>query len=187
MKPLPDFKYLSECFSLNNSSPSGLIWNEERPRSHFLSNKSYELFKTLWAGKPAGSPIHSRGGLKYFKVKLGNLGGFSVHRIIYYLSTLENVDKFVVDHIDGNTLNNNISNLRKVSQAQNNLNSKISKNSISGIKGITFQRRTGKWIARIQLNKKRISLGVFENKNDAINAYNEASEKYHGDFRRTSN
>ena len=42
---LPDLNYLKECFELDPSSPSYLKWNPNRPRGHFKSEKSYQIWK----------------------------------------------------------------------------------------------------------------------------------------------
>lgn len=88
----------------------------------------------------------------------------------------------VVDHINGDTLDNRKCNLRVCTSAENIRNRKLHKNSISGYKGV---RKQGKnWRATIRANDKRIFLGVFNTKEEAAAAYNEASKKYHGEFAR---
>lgn len=85
----------------------------------------------------------------------------------------------IIDHINRNTLDNRVCNLNVVSNLENAQNSKIRKDNSTGVKGINFNKRTGKWIARIQYNKKRISLGSFDTFEQAVKARKEAEKKYH--------
>ena len=73
-----------------------------------------------------------------------------------------------IDHINGNRADNRISNLRKVSRAQNGQNRKTNKNSATGITGVTWNKKRKTWIARIMVNKKAIHLGYFDSKEDAV-------------------
>lgn len=92
-----------------------------------------------------------------------------------------------IDHIDGNKLNNQRNNLRLCSHAENTRNVGIRKTNTSGYKGVSWNKRTKKWVAQICFNYKKIILGRFENVADAARAYNEASGKYHGEFARNDN
>lgn len=73
------------------------------------------------------------------------------------------------DHIDGNGLNNQRSNLRAVSVRVNSQNRHIKKTS--KYPGIFWHKACGKWNARIRVGHRRISIGNFENEIDAANAY----------------
>lgn len=63
-----------------------------------------------------------------------------------------------VDHIDGDSLNNRISNLRDVVASENNKNLALPANNTSGRIGV-YKEKTGKWEAQINIQKKRIRLG----------------------------
>ena len=58
----------------------------------------------------------------------------------------------VIDHINGNKLDNRRYNLRIASKSLNTFNSKPHKDNLSGIKGITFSKPRKKWIAQIRGN-----------------------------------
>jgi hypothetical protein len=88
----------------------------------------------------------------------------------------------VVDHIDGNTLNNTRSNLRVCTQAENTRNRAKSQTASGKFKGVSFRKDIGKWRARIMINRKEISLGVFDSEVIAAKAYNDAAVIYHGVF-----
>lgn len=89
---------------------------------------------------------------------------------------------YVVDHINGDSLDNRRENLRLVSGAQNSVNKGLQKNSTSGYKGVNSHQ--GKWRAYIVKDKKQIHLGVFSDRIEAARAYNEAAMKYHGKYAR---
>jgi len=89
-----------------------------------------------------------------------------------------------IDHINGNSLDNKIENLREANQSLNIANSLLSKSNTSGYKGVTWRKDTNKWMAQITKNKKHHNLGCFENIEDAANAYKIASKNMFGEFAR---
>lgn len=91
-----------------------------------------------------------------------------------------------VDHIDGDRMNCRKSNLRVATKAQNAKNRGVNRDSRSGIKGVSFYARSGRWRARIAVDGRKLFLGYFESPELAAAAYEAASEKYHGEFRRKS-
>lgn len=89
-----------------------------------------------------------------------------------------------IDHIDGNSTNNLIENLRPSTQSQNIANSKLRKNNTTGFKGVSFRKDSNKWTAQIMVNGKHISLGSHATKKLAFEAYVIGSKKYFGEFAR---
>lgn len=89
-----------------------------------------------------------------------------------------------IDHIDRNGLNNSRSNLREASQTQNLGNSKIHKNNKCGFKGVYYEVESGKYRARICFNHQGHCLGRYDNPEEAAKAYNNAAQKYFGEFAR---
>lgn len=93
-----------------------------------------------------------------------------VHRVIWYFEKGTLPD--VVDHVDGNRLNNHISNLREASFKQNSYNCKRKTNS-SPYKGVT-KAKTGRYRACITADGKKEHLGYFKTPEEAARAYNSA-------------
>jgi len=93
-------------------------------------------------------------------------------------------ETLVVDHINGDPLDNRKINLRVCKQIENMRNLKTPKDNKSGYKGVWRDTVCQKWCAEIRCNKVKYWLGRFENIEDAIRAREEAEIKYFGEFRR---
>ena len=90
----------------------------------------------------------------------------------------------MVDHIDGNRLNNRRSNLRLCSNSQNQANRQVFRGA-SPFKGVVWQKRTngtGSWKAQLVDQGVVIYLGVFKTDREAAAAYNEEAIRRFGKF-----
>lgn len=105
-----------------------------------------------------------------------------MHRFIWENFKGPIPENYVIDHINGNTLDNRLENLQCITQKENTRKQRKKKNNTSGYRGVSFSQRTNKWLARIQVDYKFIHLGLFSNKEQAAIAYNNAAKKYFGDF-----
>ena len=92
-----------------------------------------------------------------------------------------------VDHENGNGLDNQKHNLRTCTRSNNMANRTKRKASASVHKGVTWNARKGKWIARISHQGKRHHLGEFANEHKAAQAYNQKARELFGEFARLNN
>jgi len=93
---------------------------------------------------------------------------------------------FFVDHINGDGLDNRRQNLRVVTHAQNLMNQRRSAANTSGVKGVSWYRKTSRWKAQIAVFGKKMHIGYYLTKEEAAAAYEEASKRLHGEFGRTA-
>lgn len=92
-----------------------------------------------------------------------------------------------IDHIDHDGLNNQRANLRFCTNSQNLMNTRKQDNTSSVYKGVSWYKRTGKWLAQIQINNKGISLGYFDSEIDAAKAYNNKAIEFFCEFANLNN
>jgi hypothetical protein len=92
----------------------------------------------------------------------------------------------LVDHADGNPLNNQRSNLRVCNQQQNQANRGAQRNNTSGFKGVWWHSSAKKWAASIWVSGKHKLLGLFNDPHSAAFAYDQAAMMHFGDFARTN-
>jgi len=89
---------------------------------------------------------------------------------------------FVTDHADGDPLNNRRANLRHATPSQSNANRSMPLPA-SGYRGVR-ETRSGRWEARIRVNKRLLRLGVYNDALHAALAYNVNAIRYFGQFAR---
>lgn len=133
----------TDYFYYDESSPSCLRWKVNR-----YSGKGYKKLE-IAAGDSTGKfDIH----IGYYRVTFYS-EAYLVHRLIWEIHNGVIPKELVIDHIDGDTMNNKLSNLRLVSKNLNSRNQrKRSKNS-SGVTGV--QSGEGRWVAFWQGGKKQ--------------------------------
>jgi hypothetical protein len=88
----------------------------------------------------------------------------------------------LVDHANGNGLDNRRSNLRLATGTQNNANRRLASNSTSGFKGVNLYKRTGRWRAHIAIHRQQKHLGYFRTAEEAARAYDIAALALFGEF-----
>jgi hypothetical protein len=100
-------------------------------------------------------------------------GTHSTIRMHRQLMGIPTGDRTIIDHINGNGLDNRLSNLRKVTASENQLNRAKKKKSKKTTKfiGVVFRLTENSWLARIHVNNKFRKIGYFDNDVMAARAY----------------
>jgi len=88
----------------------------------------------------------------------------------------------MVDHVDGDGLNNRRQNLRFATAQQNQQNQRKTANCASKFKGVTFHKPSQKWIARIRISGHLHYIGQFLDEDSAARAYDERAVSVAGEF-----
>jgi hypothetical protein len=159
---MPSLEALHAIYLIDPESPSGL--------SRIVRQQ----------GRYGGvGPVISNDTEGYFRMRFQGVA-FRTHRIIYFMHTGHNPDGLVVDHIDGNKLNNSPENLRACTQQQNTWNTKRrSCDDHSLPKGV--YEKDGMWCFKIRLDGEQIAQ-EFTNKKAALSYAEQIRKRYHGDF-----
>lgn len=89
-----------------------------------------------------------------------------------------------IDHKNRDKADNRICNLRLCTPAENGQNAKLSRANKSGVSGVFFNSKKGKWTAQITVNRKNIVLGAYDSIDEAAASRRAAEVKYHT-FRHT--
>ena len=115
----------------------------------------------------------------YFTVRLSKNGKIivlKIHRLIYQAFIGELIDELVIDHIDGNKLNNSLNNLQQITIRENTTKGERTKNKTSIYVGVSWYTIRNKWRCDIKTNGIRKYLGCFDNEEEAAQAYQDALE-----------
>ena len=132
----------------------------------FKSFKRYNNGKILIGGKDTKG---------YKNVGL-NLNGISkivnTHKLVamaFLGHKPDGTNKLVVDHINNDKLDNRVENLQIITNRENA--SKDRKNGTSKYTGVSWSKTYNKWVSNIQINNKKISLGLFNTQEEAHEIY----------------
>ena len=121
----------------------------------------------------------NKSGHGYLVINI-NKQKYYAHQIIFLM--FHGYIPQIVDHIDCDSLNNKIENLRHATKAENAYNSKIRKDNTSGVKGLVWNKRAKLRMARIYVQKKSINLGYFKDFEEAKMCIENARNAYHAQF-----
>ena len=143
---------------------------QERLRELLSYDTETGLFTRITgdARKTVGS-LHHTG---YITINLDGKN-YMAHRLAW-LYVNGNFPPEEIDHINGKSTDNRISNLREASRKQNNENRTLRSDNTSGFQGVTFNKSFRKFQARIMHNKKSRHLGLFSTAEQASQAYQAA-------------
>lgn len=132
------------------------------------------------AGSVAGTIHH----LGYRDIQIAGRK-YSAHRLAWLYMTGEWPAE-EIDHRNTVPGDDRWENLREATCTQNNRNSRKRRSNTSGVKGVTWNVKDRRWRAQIRVDRRVIYLGNFADVSAAAAAYAAASERYHGEFGRTT-
>ena len=154
--------------------------DQEKLRELFTYSPDGKLLSNIssgrWVrGKPIGH-VYKCGTFRgYYVVRfLGK--ALLLHRLVWTLHFGAIPDGYVIDHINGDPLDNRIENLRAVTRSLNQRNARRPKHNKSGIVGVYSTPRG--WVAAITLNNRFKFLGRFKRFEDAVACRANANERY---------
>lgn len=132
--------------------------------------------------KPRKKPGDVAGGLDkkgYWTIGISK-NIYKAHRLIFMYH--HGYVPKIVDHIDGDCINNRIENLREATHRQNCFNQKLRSNNKSGFKGVDWNEGMNAWRVQCMVDGKKKYFGCFNDLELAVLVAEEARNKYHGVF-----
>lgn len=150
------------------------IGKDDNGNEFLISADSYaEVSRYYWA-------LDNR----YFRGKVfGEKSNILLHR--YILIGNQPTLGLLVDHINGNTSDCRLENLRLCTPSQNQFNRKRGANNKSGCCGVHWNALQGKWIATLRRDGQTVVHQMFDNLSDAIQCRLDAEKMYFGNFNAT--
>lgn len=129
----------------------------------------------------AGRPITSKRSDGYLRAQYQGQE-YAVHRLAFRLMT-GRLPAGIIDHRNGDILDNRWSNLREATPRQNCTNRRAVRD---GLKGVTIHRKTGKFIAQCKTRGRTHYLGMFDTEQEAHDAYMTKATELFGEFARAA-
>ena len=166
------------------------ISNLDTTIEHWASIDGYSNYQVSWWGRVTNTKTGrilkpGTSGPGYLFVMLSKTGKPKMH-YIHKLVAREWVsnpeEKRCVDHIDGSRTNNHWENLRYATHSENQRNKRRRKDGSSLYKGVSWDKRSGKWVVRIKTGGVNKNLGLFEVEREAAEVYNKAALEHFGVF-----
>ncbi len=165
-KDIPNLPYeISNNGVVRRKEGSHYNWKNKTQVRTYLSNRGYQC-------------VHLYKNSKCYR--------FQIHRLLAELFIPNPSNKAEVNHIDGNPLNNNLSNLEWVTHQENivhayknglvkadrNLTQRVKrKNASSSYRGVNYDTKREKWFVSFKWKKKTIYVGRFKDELEAAKAY----------------
>lgn len=141
-----------------------------------VSGNLYWKISTGRRNNPAGSIHKLKGSALTYKIVTINNKKYFSHRLAWFLFYGEWPE--IIDHIDGDGLNNKIENLRSVNNSDNRKNMRVQSRNSIGLCGVDYIKKTNKYRARIFVDNAEINLGMFTGLFDAACVRKSAENRF---------
>lgn len=160
------------------------MFSSEQVRFYFDYLDGQLVWKVdMGSNKVKGCVAGSPNGGGYIQVRInGKL--YKAHHLVWLWHGRQIPIGCVIDHINGVPNDNRVDNLRVCSRAENNRNARLKRTNQSGVKGVSWYAKTGKWVAQLQVDGCKKHLGLFSRIEDAAEAVQLARASFHGAFAR---
>ncbi len=166
------------------------ISNLDSNIEQWASIDGYLNYQVSWWGRVVNTKTGrilkaGRSSPGYLTVALcreGKQKSYSVHVLVAREWVPNPDNKRCVDHADGDRFNNHHENLRYATRSENNRNSQKHKDGSSVYKGVSFEKKTGKWRAQIYTPGHNQHLGSFASEREAAEVYNAAARELHKEY-----
>jgi hypothetical protein len=166
------------------------ISNLDTTIEHWASIDGYLNYQISWRGRVMNTntgrilknTFGSHGYLHVSLSKNGKVKTHCVHVMVAQAWVLNSEDKRCVDHIDGDKANNHHANLRYATHTENSRNMKKHTDGSSSFKGVSWDKRAGKWRTQILVNRKVKTVGRYHSEREAAESYNAAALKHYKEY-----
>ncbi|HEC73139.1 MAG TPA: HNH endonuclease [Methylophaga aminisulfidivorans] len=165
---VPVVSFFHEVLDYNKDT--GVFTWKERHRDLFENKHQWCSWNSRCAGKVAGSQLKKKN--KTYLIFSVKGKRFYAHRVAW-LMTHGKWPELEIDHINGDSTDNSISNLREVNRKQNCRNMKLYKTNKSGYAGVSWHERENKWRARVMFNGKEFFCGLYDDVKEAALVVNQ--------------
>jgi hypothetical protein len=168
--------YINECFEADIDA--GKLYWKIRPSDHFDSLEGWWRFNRVFPGKRADVILRSKYyGVQMMRNAFFNHAILASHRVLWMMKNGPIPESMVIDHINGDGMDNRACNLRLASQQENTLNRKTKTRKSNLPANVNYAN--GKFSVSFGFTVK-----FYDSEGDAAMAAAEASKKWHGDFSR---
>lgn len=135
--------------------------------------------KRVKAGQRAGNEFKAGSGKPYREVKVDGVR-YQEHQLAFLL--VEGHIPEIIDHNDGDGLNNKWDNLRPATSSQNQCNIGLKTNNTSGHKNVYWHKRSGSWHVQVRYLGKDHHFGYYDSLEEACSVADSKRKILHGDF-----